>query len=125
MINVTKLLPARIYTCDFEMIGKLQNSYILRNMQAGAKLLGITGWCESTNNGNVRGQLQGSPHRVMVMRNWLKDMPITRARIDYLRYSEMVENRYPTFHDFKIRPETEILERYVMRDEPKDYNNLL
>lgn len=125
MTNVTKLLPSRIYTCDFELFGKLQNSYICKNTVQGAKMLGITGWCECTNRGTLRGQLQGSPNRVMVFRNWLRDIPITRARIDFARFSEMKLERLPTFYDFKIRPDEEVPERYVLRDELKDPNNMI
>lgn len=125
MTNVTKLLPSRIYTCDFELFGKLHNSFICKNAEQGAKLLGITGWCEASNRGTLRGQLQGSPNRVMVMRNWLRDIPITRARIDFVHFSEMKLERFATFHEFKIRPDEELPERFVLKDALKDYNNMV
>lgn len=125
MTNVTKLFPSRIYTCDFELFGKLQNSYITKNAEQNAKILGITGWCETTKRGSLRGQFQGSPNKIMVMRNWLKDVPITRARVDFVQFSDMKLERFATFHDFKIRPDEELPERYVLKEALKDFNNLL
>lgn len=127
MQNVTKLIPSRIYTCDFELFGKLHNAYIGRNTLEGARVLGITGWCESTKRGTFRGQLQGPPHKIMVMRNWLKDVPATRARIDFVKYSELKLEKAPTFEDFRLLPEKVIREKFVKDDDNpiKDNNNLL
>lgn len=125
MTNVTKLIPSRIYTCDFELFGKLTNSLLRKDTQQSAKLLGVTGWCESTKHGSFRGQLQGLPNKVIVMRNWLKDTPVIRARIDFVQFSEMKLERFPTFHDFKIRPDEELPERFGLKDAVKDLNNMI
>lgn len=125
MKKATKILTSQIYNCDFQMFGNFKNSYIRTHTEKGAKLLGISGWCDTSEKGIFHGQLQGPPHKLLVMRNWLVDSPVLKSSVDFLLFSEMKLLRQRTLNDFKIRPEKELYAQHFYEEEIKDYNNLI
>ena len=98
----TKAILDNFYTCDFEILGSLKNSFFRKYTEEQAKLLNLTGWCKETNRGTIRGQLQGSPDKLTAMQKWISSVSGSQSRIERCRMSDLHFNKNLKFQDFEV-----------------------
>ncbi|EDV31983.1 uncharacterized protein Dana_GF19668 [Drosophila ananassae] len=94
-----------VYSCEFEVFGKVQGVYFRRHAMRKAKTLGLRGWCMNTERGTVRGYIEGRPAEMNVMKEWLKNTGSPLSNIEKVKFtSERRRQRYG-FTNFHIRPD--------------------
>ncbi|XP_023168550.1 acylphosphatase-1-like [Drosophila hydei] len=102
---------ATVYSCEFEVFGKVQGVYFRRHAEIKAKTLGLRGWCMNTADGTVKGYIEGPRNEVNLMKDWLRTTGSPTSNILRAEFSEDQEKREYGFKNFHIRP-----------DAPKDKN---
>ncbi|XP_040268294.1 acylphosphatase-1 [Bufo bufo] len=83
---------------DFEVFGKVQGVFFRKYTQAEGNRLGLVGWVQNTEEGTVRGHVQGPADKVREMQQWLQvtgspKSRITRAQIDNEKKIQQLEHK--------------------------------
>ncbi|EDV91235.1 acylphosphatase-1 [Drosophila grimshawi] len=91
-----------IHSCEFEIFGIVQDVSFRRYTLRRAQKLGIRGWCKNTQNGTVKGVIQGHPSNFEAMRIWLKYTGSPTSRIDKCVFGQIEELNDFTYADFTI-----------------------
>ncbi|XP_060699928.1 acylphosphatase-1-like [Hemiscyllium ocellatum] len=91
-----------LLSVDFEVFGKVQRVFFRKHTQKEAKRLGLAGWVENTEQGTVRGQLQGAEEPVRAMQTWLRRTGSPKARIDRAAFSNQKRIQRRDYSDFHI-----------------------
>lgn len=86
-------------TVRFLVSGRVQGVGFRYRCQAQARELGLAGWVQNRDDGQVHGRLQGPEPAIAAMLNWLRSGP-TGARVDDLQ-TEAVDAA--AFEGFEIR----------------------
>ena len=83
----------------FEVFGKVQKVFFRKYTEIEAKRLGLTGWCENSATGTVRGELEGDRLAVEEMKRWLSKIGSPKSRIDRCVFIEevCVQKKYTVF----------------------------
>ena len=69
-------------TFSFEVFGKVQRVSMRKFTKKTADALQITGWCENTEQGTVRGECFGAGDACLKMKAWLKTTGSPRSAIE-------------------------------------------
>ncbi|EDV32378.1 uncharacterized protein Dana_GF14085 [Drosophila ananassae] len=101
--SVNKPKADQIFTCQFEIFGKVQGVYFRKHTQKKAKEIGVTGWCMNTRVGTVKGMLEGSLEKVTDMKYWLQHKGSPRSIIEKAIFSENEPLPSNNFKLFSIR----------------------
>ncbi|XP_048412501.1 acylphosphatase-1-like [Stegostoma tigrinum] len=91
-----------LLSLDFEVFGKVQGVFFRKYTQKEAKRLGLAGWVENTEQGTVRGQLQGAEEPVRAMQTWLRRTGSPKSRIDRAEFSNQKRIQRREYPDFQI-----------------------
>ncbi|ALC47409.1 CG18371 [Drosophila busckii] len=92
-----------VFSCEFEVFGKVQGVYFRRHAERKAKTLGLRGWCMNTDNNSVKGYIEGPRTEMNVMKEWLKTTGSPASSIHRAEFSEEREKREYGFKNFEIR----------------------
>ena len=85
----------------FEVFGQVQGVFFRKYTAETARALRVTGWCENTPNGSVRGEIEGSEDAVSKMKEWLVKTGSPRSVIERCEFrDEVIGVKY---HDFTVR----------------------
>ncbi|XP_017098982.2 acylphosphatase-1 [Drosophila bipectinata] len=101
--SVKPKVDGQVFTCQFEVFGKVQGVYFRKHTQKKAKELGLTGWCMNTKAGTVKGMLEGSLEKVTEMKYWLQHKGSPRSVIEKAIFSENEPLPSNNFNLFSIR----------------------
>ncbi|KAH8410149.1 hypothetical protein KR009_007015, partial [Drosophila setifemur] len=93
-----------VYSCEFEVFGRVQGVYFRRHALKKARTLGIRGWCMNTDVGTVKGYIEGRPAEINVMREWLKTTGSPESNVDRVKFSPKRQKQGYGYANFHIRP---------------------
>lgn len=79
----------QLYTCDFEIFGKVQGVFFRKYTQKKAKEMGVHGWIMNTPDGTVKGQIEGTQVELNEMKNWLANKGSPKSCIDKAIFGDM------------------------------------
>ncbi|XP_030377241.1 acylphosphatase-1 [Scaptodrosophila lebanonensis] len=94
-----------VYSCEFEVYGKVQGVYFRKHAEQKAKSLGLRGWCMNTKEGTVKGYIEGPIRSIYVMKEWLKNTGSPMSDIKKTEFSTPRKSREYGFVSFTIRPD--------------------
>lgn len=69
------------------MFGKVQGVFFRKYTKQRARALGLTGWCENTAAGTVKGQLEGIESSILQMQEWLRTTGSPNSKISHVEFS--------------------------------------
>lgn len=76
---------------EFEVFGKVQKVFFRKFTKIEAEKLGISGWCENTETGSVRGVIQsGNLKSLNDMKRWLSTVGSPKCQIEKSTFKEVV-----------------------------------
>ncbi|KAM8706550.1 hypothetical protein ACLKA7_010764 [Drosophila subpalustris] len=96
---------ASVYSCEFEVFGKVQGVYFRRHAEKKAKTLGLRGWCMNTPVGTVKGYIEGPRTEVQLMKEWLRTTGSPSSNVQRAEFTQENEKRDYGFKNFHIRPD--------------------
>lgn len=88
---------------DFEVFGKVQGVYFRKRTQEQGNVLGLKGWCMNTDKGTVVGNMQGTPDKILRMKNWLKFKGSPKSRIDRAEFTNEQVIPRVSYSEFTIK----------------------
>ncbi|XP_005988947.1 acylphosphatase-2 [Latimeria chalumnae] len=94
---------ARLHSVDYEIFGDVQGVFFRKYTEEQGRKLGVVGWVKNTPKGTVVGQVQGSPEKVAIMKNWLRNVGSPMSQIDEARFSNEKEVPSLEFTNFCTR----------------------
>lgn len=77
-------------------------------LQAEGKRLGLVGWVLNTEQGTVRGQLQGPGSKVKEMQDWLRNKGSPKSKITKAEFSNEKEIESLEHSDFRINKQKKV-----------------
>ena len=88
----------------FQVYGKVQGVFFRKYTQAEAQKLGVTGWCENTEDGEgVMGEIEGDRGAIFQMRNWLAKKGSPKSKIQKIEFSQEGNLEKRKYAGFEIR----------------------
>ncbi|XP_022222184.1 acylphosphatase-2 [Drosophila obscura] len=92
-----------IFGCKFEVFGKVQGVFFRKHTNKKATQLGLVGWCMNTDEGSVKGVMEGNLDNIIEMKYWLQHKGSPRSVIQKAVFSLNEPLVSPTFKTFSIR----------------------
>ncbi|XP_034666803.1 acylphosphatase-1 [Drosophila subobscura] len=99
------MLTDGVFSCQFEVYGRVQGVYFRHHAMMKAKTLGLRGWCMNTAKGTVRGYIEGRRHEIDVMKEWLKTTGSPGSNVERVKFSRKREKEGYGFPNFQVRCE--------------------
>ncbi|XP_034097491.2 LOW QUALITY PROTEIN: acylphosphatase-2 [Drosophila albomicans] len=93
----------KIYSSMFEIFGRVQGVYFRKHTLKKAKELGLNGWCMNTQNGTVKGILEGPQDLISEMKLWLQHKGSPRSIIEKAIFTPNEPIANYNFHSFTVR----------------------
>ncbi|KAL4613164.1 acylphosphatase-1 isoform X1 [Arapaima gigas] len=91
-----------LISVDYEISGRVQGVFFRKYTQGEGKKLGLVGWVQNTDQGTVKGQLQGPRIKVQQMQEWLKTTGSPKSHIIKAEFhNEKIVQRLD-YSNFKI-----------------------
>ncbi|KAI3382177.1 hypothetical protein SNEBB_002026 [Seison nebaliae] len=119
-MNLIKQLPIRsfrimeIQSVDFEVFGRVQGVFFRKHTQKKAKSLAVNGWIMNTNNGTVKGQLEGNRAAVNIMKEWLRSEGSPKSKIDKAQRKRKCRRIFLINFQFHSNVELVVLPEYFI-----------
>ncbi|XP_011498784.1 PREDICTED: acylphosphatase-1-like [Ceratosolen solmsi marchali] len=88
---------------NFEVFGKVQGVFFRKFTASKAKELGLNGWCMNTNDGTVRGYIEGNMSKIDEMKNWLQYIGSPKSSILKAEFKNEKGLNNLTYHNFTIK----------------------
>ncbi|KAM4664553.1 acylphosphatase-1 [Discoglossus pictus] len=92
----------QLISVDYEVFGKVQGVFFRKYTQAEGKRLGLVGWVQNTDNGTVKGQLQGPTSSVQEMQVWLEKKGSPKSVIKSAQFQNEKKISKLEFSSFNI-----------------------
>ena len=89
-------------TTKFEVFGKVQGVFFRKHTAERARALALTGWCENTPTGTVRGEIQGLQDAVDEMKVWLTKTGSPKSVIERCEFDQVIGGPIK-YQDFTVR----------------------
>ncbi|XP_030373262.1 acylphosphatase-2-like [Scaptodrosophila lebanonensis] len=96
-------MTKQLYHCSFEIHGHVQGVHFRRCTERKSKELGLRGWVMNTEQGTVKGEIQGNAEQLQQMKRWLQINGSPRSRIDKASFSDLRKISKFHFDNFTIR----------------------
>ncbi|EEB17593.1 Acylphosphatase-1, putative [Pediculus humanus corporis] len=96
-------MSLKLLSVDFEIHGKVQGVYFRKHTQEQGNQLGVRGWCMNTTRGTVIGNLQGTPDKILKMKNWLSTKGSPKSKITKAYFSNEQSISEYTQNEFIIK----------------------
>ncbi|KAI8040075.1 acylphosphatase-2 [Drosophila gunungcola] len=93
----------QIFSCGFEIFGRVQGVCLRKQTRDLATLNQVRGWVMNTDEGTVKGQLEGTLPKVNELKFWLLNFGSPRAIIERAEFTPTKEITSHTFSSFSIR----------------------
>ncbi|KAL0268202.1 UNVERIFIED_CONTAM: hypothetical protein PYX00_010232 [Menopon gallinae] len=94
---------AKLLAVDFEIYGKVQGVFFRKHTQEKGTALGLRGWCMNTEEGTVRGSMEGEADKVEEMKTWLRTKGSPASRIDKAEFKNEKEIQDFNYDGFTVR----------------------
>ncbi|XP_017002824.2 acylphosphatase-1 [Drosophila takahashii] len=94
-----------VFSCEFEVFGKVQGVNFRRHALRKAKTLGLRGWCMNSGRGTVKGYIEGRPKEMDVMKEWLRTTGSPLSNIEKVEFSYQRERDRYGYTNFHIKPD--------------------
>nr|XP_060614340.1 acylphosphatase-1 isoform X1 [Anolis sagrei ordinatus] len=91
-----------LVSIDYEVFGKVQGVFFRKYTQAQGKKLGVVGWVQNTDQGTVKGQIQGPTLKVRQLQEWLQKTGSPKSRIDRAEFRSEKKITRLDHSDFSI-----------------------
>ncbi|XP_020800651.1 acylphosphatase-2 [Drosophila serrata] len=92
-----------IFSCGFEVFGRVQGVKLRKQTQDLATLNEVRGWVMNTDEGSVKGVLEGTLSKVNELKFWLLNFGSPGAVIERAEFTPTKEINSHTFRRFSIR----------------------
>ena len=93
----------QLYSCDFEIFGKVQRVFFRKYTEKKAKELGLHGWVMNTTHGSVKGIIEGTQDELGKMKTWLSTKGSPKSIIDNAIFADLKPITTYTYRGFEIR----------------------
>nr|XP_016929757.1 acylphosphatase-2 [Drosophila suzukii] len=93
----------QIFACGFEIFGRVQGVCLRKQTRDLATLNQVRGWVMNTDEGTVKGQLEGTLPKVNELKFWLLNFGSPRAIIERAEFTPTKEITSHNFSRFSIR----------------------
>ncbi|KAK6481390.1 acylphosphatase-1 isoform X1 [Huso huso] len=97
-----------LISVEYEIFGRVQGVFFRKYTQAEGKRLGLVGWVLNTEQGTVRGQLQGPGSKVKEMQDWLRNKGSPKSKITKAEFSNEKEIESLEHSDFRINKQKKV-----------------
>ncbi|XP_017848039.1 acylphosphatase-2 [Drosophila busckii] len=94
-----------IYSCEFEVFGIVREVSFAAYAVRRAIKLGVRGYCRNTQEGTVKGIIQGHVKSFEAMRLWLKHTGSPTSRIDKVVFGDLETLEEFSYAGFSFREE--------------------
>ncbi|XP_016989605.1 acylphosphatase-1 [Drosophila rhopaloa] len=94
-----------VFSCEFEVFGKVQGVNFRRHALRKAKTLGLRGWCMNSGRGTVKGYIEGRPAEMDVMKEWLRNTGSPLSSVERVEFSSLRERDRYGYTNFHIKPD--------------------
>lgn len=91
------------YLCEFEVFGKVQGVFFRKYTKQQAEKLSLTGWCENTRDGTVRGEIEGPEDKINQMKQWLEKTGSPSSCINRAVFTSLKPTDKSVYETFAIR----------------------
>lgn len=91
------------YLCEFEVFGKVQGVFFRKYTKQQAEKLNLTGWCENTRDGTVRGEIEGPEDKINQMKQWLEKTGSPSSCINRAVFTTLRPTDKSVYETFAIR----------------------
>eukprot|EP01023_Acetabularia_acetabulum_P006057 TRINITY_DN1251_c0_g1_i2.p2 TRINITY_DN1251_c0_g1~~TRINITY_DN1251_c0_g1_i2.p2 ORF type:complete len:126 (+),score=11.04 TRINITY_DN1251_c0_g1_i2:51-428(+) len=92
-----------LFSCSFEVFGKVQKVYFRKHTQEEGQRLGLVGWVMNTDRGTVIGQIQGEEEKFKQMQDWLQNVGSPQSKIERAEFKDVKQIDNLEFQDFELR----------------------
>ncbi|XP_051864206.1 acylphosphatase-2 [Drosophila albomicans] len=92
-----------LYTCCFEVFGKVQGVFFRKYTERKANTLGVRGWCVNTINGTVKGELEAPLIPLNQMKHWLETKGSPASVIERVEFTPTKQIEQYSFNGFVIK----------------------
>ncbi|KAH8309220.1 hypothetical protein KR059_007108 [Drosophila kikkawai] len=92
-----------IFFCGFEIFGRVQGVKLRKQTQDLATLNQVRGWVMNTDEGTVKGELEGPLSKVNELKFWLLNFGSPGSVIERAKFTPTREINSHTFRRFSIR----------------------
>ena len=83
---------------EFEVFGKVQKVFFRKFTKIQAEKLGVTGWCENTDAGTVRGIIEsGNLKSLDEMKKWLSSVGSPKSKIERCVFKKATDSKFSSF----------------------------
>ncbi|XP_022231500.1 acylphosphatase-2 [Drosophila obscura] len=96
-------LSDQIFSCGFEIFGKVQGVRLRKQTRDLATVNNVRGWVMNTDEGTVKGQLEGTLSKVNELKFWLLNFGSPRSIIERAEFTPTKEIPAHNFNGFTIR----------------------
>lgn len=93
----------QLYTCEFEIFGKVQHVFFRKHAERKAKDLGLHGWIMNTSDGSVKGVIEGTQLELDEMKHWLSTKGSPKSIIEGSTFSMSRPINLYTFKKFEMK----------------------
>ncbi|XP_058848165.1 acylphosphatase-1-like [Acipenser ruthenus] len=97
-----------LISVEYEIFGRVQGVFFRKYTQAEGKRLGLVGWVLNTEQGTIRGQLQGPGSKVKEMQDWLRNKGSPKSKITKAEFSNEKEIESLEHSDFRINKQKKV-----------------
>lgn len=94
---------AERFVCEFEVFGRVQGVFFRKYAKLQADQLKLTGWCQNTRNGTVKGEIEGDKKNISQMKEFLMKIGSPESRIDKAIFSTNKTIDTSLYDNFIIR----------------------
>ncbi|KAM7358608.1 acylphosphatase-1-like [Cochliomyia hominivorax] len=93
----------QLYACDYEVFGKVQHVYFRKYTEKKAKELGLHGWIMNTQQGTVKGTIEGTQLELGKMKEWLANKGSPKSSIDKANFTILRPINTYSYKSFEIK----------------------
>ncbi|XP_037811722.1 acylphosphatase-1-like [Lucilia cuprina] len=93
----------QLYACDYEVFGKVQHVFFRKYAEKKAKELGLHGWIMNTQDGTVKGTIEGTQNELGNMKDWLSTKGSPKSSIDKANFTNLRPIHTYSFKTFEIK----------------------
>ncbi len=96
-------IKKKLLSVNFEVFGKVQGVFFRKYTQQEGTKLGLVGWCMNTDEGTVKGVMQGKEDAVKKMKEWLSKVGSPKSKIDRAEFKSEREIEKLEFKSFDVK----------------------
>lgn len=91
------------FLCEFEVFGRVQGVFFRKYTKQQADSLQLSGWCQNTRDGTVKGEIEGAEDKINQMKHWLQNTGSPSSQITEAVISQLKAIDTSVYNSFVIR----------------------